>query len=258
MLLAIDIGNTNMEFGVFEGEKLLANFRLLTNRNTTSDEVGLPLSQFFLLHGFDHTKIEATVVSSVVPQVMYSVNNAIRKYVGGKRLVVGENIPVPIENRYTNPKQVGTDRLVNAYISYVKYGGPLIVADFGTATTFDAVNAEGAYLGGLIYPGLQTSLDSLITNTAKLPRVELVKPKQVIGTSTVESMQSGILYGYVGAVRHIVEEMSREMNCTPTVVATGGLSGMIGHLSGSFSHVDKTLALDGLQHIYAAYQKNNG
>lgn len=254
MLLAIDIGNTNMEFGVFEGDRLLANFRLLTDRNTTSDEVGLPLTQFFFLHGFDPKKIEAAVICSVVPQVMYSVNNAVRKYVGAPAFVVGENLTVPIENRYGQPKEVGADRLVNAYISFVTYGAPLIVVDFGTATTFDAVSADGAYLGGLIYPGVKTSLDALISNTAKLPRVELVMPKQVIGKSSIESMQSGILHGYVGAVKHIISEMEKEMGCSPTVVATGGLSGMIGRISGSFSHVDKTLTLKGLQKIYAADQ----
>lgn len=254
MLLAIDIGNTNMEFGVFEGDRLLANFRLLTDWNTTSDEVGLPLTQFFFLHGFDPKKMEAAVICSVVPQVMYSVNNAVRKYVGVPTFVIGENLTVPIENRYGQPKEVGADRLVNAYISFVTYGVPLIVVDFGTATTFDAVSADGAYLGGLIYPGVKTSLDALISNTAKLPRVELVMPKQVIGKSSVESMQSGILHGYVGAVKHIISEMEKEMGCTPTVVATGGLSGMIGRISGSFSHVDKTLTLKGLQRIYAVHQ----
>ncbi len=254
MLLAIDIGNTNMEFGVFEGDRLLANFRLLTDWNTTSDEVGLPLTQFFFLHGFDPKKMEAAVICSVVPQVMYSVNNAVRKYVGVPTFVIGENLTVPIENRYGQPKEVGADRLVNAYISFVTYGAPLIVVDFGTATTFDAVSADGAYLGGLIYPGVKTSLDALISNTAKLPRVELVMPNQVIGKSSVESMQSGILHGYVGAVKHIISEMEKEMGCTPTVVATGGLSGMIGRISGSFSHVDKTLTLKGLQRIYAVHQ----
>ena len=155
MLLAIDIGNTNIEFGVFEGETLLRSARLGTNRDATSDEIGIFIRQFLLLHGIDHQKVEDVIIASVVPQIMYSMNNAIRKYLGKTALVVGESVPYYVANHYDNPAQVGADRLVNVLPAVKKYGAPLIIVDFGTATTFDAVSREGAYEGGAIYPGVK-------------------------------------------------------------------------------------------------------
>lgn len=182
MLLAIDIGNTNMEFGIFDGERLAGSFRLGTNRDITSDEVGLFTSQFFRENGFDRREIEDVVITSVVPQVMYSISNAVKKYFYGKvPLVAGDNLPFQIENRYEQPKEVGADPAGRGGRRLPQVRRPLIVVDFGTATTFDAVDARGAYLGGAIFPGIRISMEALFTKTAKLPRVELVAPGRVIG-----------------------------------------------------------------------------
>ncbi len=250
MLLTIDIGNTNMEFGVFEGDKLKASFRLGTNRDVTSDEVGLLASQYFMINGIDRTQVEDVVIASVVPQVMYSISNAMKKYFKRTPLVVGQNLDYGIENRYDNPKEVGADRLVNSVAAYTKYGGPLIVVDFGTATTFDAISGDGAYLGGAIYPGIKISMDALFQKTAKLPKIELVNPGMTIGKNTIKSMQAGAIYGYVGAVKNIVEMMRRELGGEAKVIATGGLSSTIGKEAHLFDAVDRKLTLDGLRMIY--------
>lgn len=251
MLLAVDIGNTNIEFGVFEKRELKCRFRLGTNREITSDEIGLFLTQFFVINGISKENIEDVVITTVVPQVMYSVNNAMRKYIGKTPLVVGDNLPCPVQNLYDNPKEVGADRLVNTLAAYSSYGGPLVVVDFGTATTFDVVSKTGAYLGGAIYPGIKISVEALFEKTAKLPRVELVKSDFAIGKNTVGSMQAGILFGYVGAVGNIVRKMGEELGEPPRVIATGGLSRLIGEMQpGLFYAVDRTLTLDGLAIIY--------
>lgn len=257
LLLAIDIGNTNMEFGIISQGKLKANFRLGTNRDVTSDEVGLLTAQFFAIQGIDRADVGDIIITSVVPQVMYSISNMIKKYFGGKQpLIVGDNIPFPIVNRYDNPKEVGADRLVAAIAAYRKYGGPAIVVDFGTATTFDAVGADGAYLGGSIYPGIKISMDALFQKASKLPRVELVDPGTVIGRNTVQSMQAGAVYGYVGAVKNIVGLMRVHLGEKTRVIATGGLSKMIGRQSGLFDYIDKSLTLDGLAMIYEMYTES--
>ena len=255
VILTLDIGNTNMEFGLFEGRELKFSFRLGTNREATSDEIGIMASQFFAATNVDRKEVKEVLISSVVPQVMYSVNNAMVKYFGCRPLVVGANLPVQIENRYGNPAEVGSDRLVAALAAYRKYGGPLIVVDFGTATTFDAVNGEGAYLGGAIYPGIKISMDALFQKASKLPKVELVDPGQVIGTTTVISMQAGAMYGYQGAVLNIVEKMKKEMGGAARVVATGGLSQLIDPQRQVFDTIDRRLMLDGLIMIYEDYQK---
>ncbi len=255
MLFTVDIGNTNIEFGVFENDSLKASFRLITNRDITSDEVGLNIRQFLTIYGIEVSAIQDVLISSVVPQVMYSVKNAMRKYLNLEPLVIQENISVNIANKYAHPAEVGADRLVNAYAAYRKYGGNLIVVDFGTATTFDVIDEEGAYLGGAIYPGVKISLDALVNKTSKLPKVEIAKPEQVIGTNTVMSMQSGVVYGYTGAVINIVAQMERELGCAATVVATGGLARMIGSQCDVFKVIDKTLTLDGMQMIYRDYKQ---
>ena len=260
MLLAIDIGNTNMEFGVFEGTDLRASFRLGTNRNITSDEVGLFICEFFRENELDRHQVEDVIVASVVPQVMHSITSAIRKYFFQKKpLVVGDNVFAPIVNKYENPKEVGADRLVAAVGAYHKYGGPLVVVDFGTATTFDAVDADGAYLGGVIYPGIRISMDALFTQAAKLPRVELIRPPHIIGRNTVTSLQAGAVYGYVGAVTNIVTGVKAELGGQATVIATGGLASLIGNETDIFYAIDRTLTLDGLVIIYQAYlARKNG
>jgi type III pantothenate kinase len=249
MLLAIDIGNTNMEFGVYKSDKLIAQFRIGTNREITSDEVGLFMSQFFLIQKINLADIKDVIITSVVPQVMYSVNNAMRKYLKIKPLVVGENIFVDIQNKYDNPKEVGSDRLVNSFGAYKKYGGDLIVVDFGTATTFDVVASHGEYLGGVIFPGIKISMDALFKNASKLPKIELAMPKKAIGTTTVGSMQAGAINGYVGVVKNIVDGINNELNKKMGVIATGGLAKLIGSQY-DFKAIDRSLTLDSLFLIY--------
>lgn len=256
MLLAIDIGNTNIEFGIYEGEKVKARFRLGTNRDITSDEIGLFLTQFFSINGVKRDQIEDIIISTVVPQVMYSVQNAMKKYVGRTPLVVGENIACPIENLYDHPREVGADRLVNSVSAFVRYGGPLIIVDFGTATTFDVLSETGAYLGGAIYPGIKISMGALFEKTAKLPRVELVQVDSAIGRNTVSSVQAGAMFGYVGAVSGIVAQIRREIGKPAKVIGTGGLAQLIGQQQPDlFYCIDRTLTLDGLRMIYEKNQK---
>ncbi len=257
MLLAIDIGNTNMEFGFFKGDTLTASFRLgTTNRDVTSDEIGMMIRQYMSLNSLDHNEVEDTIITSVVPQVMYSMNNAIIKYFGKTPFIVGENIDFFVPNHYSNPKEVGADRLVNTLAAYHKYGGSLIVVDFGTATTFDAIGAKGEYLGGAIYPGIKVSMDALFQKAAKLPRVEIVNPQVNIGKTTAESMQAGVVYGYVGAVRNICRIMKQDLGEDTKIIGTGGLSVLFGR-EDVFDIVDKTLTLEGLRLIYERHKEQN-
>lgn len=250
MLLAIDVGNTNIEFGVYEKSAIKARFRLGTNRDVTSDEIGLFLSQFFMIHHINKERVADIVISSVVPQVMYSMNNAMNKYIGKRPLIVGENLPYGIENRYDNPREVGADRLVNGVSGFRRYGGPLIIVDFGTATTFDAISSDGAYLGGAIYPGIRISMEALFNRTAKLPRVELLDPGHAIGTNTPASIQAGVIHGYVGAVNNIVDGIKTELGGGAKVIGTGGLAALISQNTPIFHAVDRNLTLDGLNMIY--------
>ena len=255
MILAVDIGNTNIEFGIYEKEEMLCKFRTGTNRDLTSDDIGLKIRQFLLINEIDVEKIEDVVIESVVPQIMYSVNNAIIKYIGKNPLIVGESLRVPIKNNYENPDAVGKDRLIGAYSAYKKYGYPIIVVDFGTATTFDAINNKGEYEGGAIFTGIRISTDALFQKTAKLPMVEIAHTDKIIGKNTVESIQSGILYGYVGAVENIVELMKKELGENTKVIATGGLSKLIGDETHCFDTLDSTLVLDGIAKLY--YEKKD-
>lgn len=254
MLLVIDIGNTNMEFGIFDNDILKANFRLGTNRDITSDEIGLLAIQFFNIHNIQTSQVKDVIISSVVPQVMYSICHAIKKYFKKEPLIIGENIKINIENKYENKKEVGSDRLVNSYSALKKYGAPLIIVDFGTATTFDVVDNNGAYLGGAIYPGIKISMDALFKNAAKLPKVELNQVDSVIGKNTINSMQAGAIYGYIGAVKNIVSAIEKELCEKIKVIATGGLSTYIDDFGKVFEKVDKTLTLDGLKMIYNEYK----
>ena len=257
MLLAIDIGNTNIEFGVFEGETLLRSARMGTNRDATSDEIGIFIRQFCMIHGIDHEKIADVIIASVVPQIMHSMTNAIRKYLDRMPLIAGQNVPYYVENHYDNPAQVGADRLVNVLPAIKKYGAPLIIVDFGTATTFDAVSRTGAYEGGAIYPGVKLSMDALAQKASKLPQVAIADPEVVIGKNTVKSMQVGAVYGYVGAVENICRQMKKELGEDTKVIATGGLATLIGAQTDMIDAIDKTLTLTGLRMIYDSYKKES-
>lgn len=228
MILVCDVGNTNTVLGVYQGGKLLKDWRVSTDKDKTSDEYGLILYQLFKYNGLKTEDIEGIIISSVVPNLMHSLQSMSVKYLNKEAIIVGPGIKTGVNIKYDNPKEVGADRIVNAVAAYEKYGGPIIIVDFGTATTFCAITEEGEYEGGTIAPGIMISSEALFQKTAKLPKIELIKPEKVISKNTVSSLQSGIIYGYVGLVDYIVKRMKDEMNNkVKEVIATGGLSTLI-------------------------------
>lgn len=252
MLLAIDVGNTNMVFGIYDGETLKGSFRISTNAERTSDEIGMQIHMYYNFLGIDARATKAVIIASVVPPVMYSLVNAIRKFVGIKPFVVGEDVDTGIPNLYDNPKEVGVDRLVNAVSAIKKYGKPLIIIDIGTATTFDAISTHGEYLGGAIFPGIKLAMEALFMKAAKLPQVDIVMPENAIGKTTVESMQSGAVRGYVGALIGITCDMVQQMEDGEKVkvIATGGMGRMMAEYCDIIDEVDSNLTLEGLRLIY--------
>lgn len=251
MILAIDVGNTNIVVALFDGEELKNSWRISTDKNKTSDEIGITLCQLTEHSGISSDQIEDVIISSVVPPIMHSLCNAIRKYIKCEPMVVGPGVKTGLNIKYDNPKEVGADRIVNAVGAIHKYGKPLILVDFGTATTFCAIDKNGDYLGGVIAPGVKVSMNALFERAAKLPRVEIKKPQTAIGKNTISSMQSGAVYGQAGQVDRIVAEIKKELNEDDVkVIATGGLSVLIAPESDSIDFVDKTLTLDGLRIIY--------
>lgn len=258
MILAIDVGNTNTVIGVFEGDKLLANYRISSDRGRTADESGMLLLHLLDYSSMPRAEIRGTIVSSVVPPLISVFEAMCRKYFGHEPLVVGPGVKTGVSIRYENPKEVGADRIVNAVAGFEIYGGPLIIVDFGTATTFCAINAAGDYLGGAIAPGVMISSEALYSRAAKLPRVELVRPSSVIGRNTVSSMQSGIVYGFAGQVDAIVRRMKEELGADAKVVATGGLAEMIARESSEIQVVNQYLTLEGLRLIWDRNQNVAG
>ena len=264
MLLAFDVGNTNIVLGVFKDGQMIANWRMETDNKKSADEYGMIISQLFKYEGLKMENVKDVIISTVVPSVLYTLQHLSMKYFNRKAMVIGPGIKTGLVVKYDNPKQVGADRIVNAVAALAKYGGPLIVIDFGTATTFCAVTEKGEYLGGTIAPGLKISSDALFEKTAKLPRVELEDPGHTICKNTNESMQSGLVYGHMGVVDYIVRKMKKELmdicgtKKPPTVVATGGLAGLIGQGVDCIDHVDKMLTLEGLHIIYEKNKLNHG
>lgn len=255
MILAIDVGNTNIVLGVFKGRQLLTHWRLSSSKDNSEDEYGIMLLNLFKHAKLDYRDITGIIISSVVPNKMYSLELMCRKYFGIKPLVVGPGIKTGINIRYDNPKEVGADRIVNAVAGYEIYGGPLIIIDFGTATTYCVISDKGEYIGGCIAPGIRISTDALFEHAAKLPRVELVKPPQVICKNTVSSMQAGIIYGYVGQVDYIVRKIKQELGAPHAkVIATGGLAKMIAEESEMVDETNELLTLEGLRIIYERNQ----
>jgi len=251
MILVIDVGNTHIVLGVYEKKELLASWRLNTDRERTADELGMFLINLFSHAGLKVDEVEAVIIASVVPPIMYTLEHSIRKYLKLEPMIVGPGTKTGINIRYQNPKEVGTDRIVNAVAGYELYGGPLIIVDMGTATTFCAISSKGEYLGGVICPGIKISLEALFQKAAKLPRIDLVKPEGVIGKNTVSSMQSGIFYGYVGQVDYIVKRIKQEMQeDNIKVIATGGLSRFIAEESKTIDYLNPTLSLEGLRIVY--------
>ncbi len=253
MLLVIDVGNTNIVFGIYKERELLYNWRIATDKDRTSDEYGLLFEQIVKYHGLNHKEIKDVILSSVVPPLMYTLSAMCKRYFGLEPIVVGPGVKTGMDIKYDNPKEVGADRIVNGVAGYEKYGGPLIIVDFGTAITFDAISKEGDYLGGVIAPGIKISSEALFLRTAKLPKVEIAKPDKVIGKNTVNSIQSGFIYGYIGLVDYILERMISEMSEDGTkvnIVATGGFGNLIANESKYIKKIDGLLTLDGLRIIY--------
>ncbi|HHY36110.1 MAG TPA: type III pantothenate kinase [Firmicutes bacterium] len=250
MLLALDVGNTHMVVGVFQEEKLLVSWRLATDPGKTEDEYGVIFLNLLETVEVSPRQIQAVVISSVVPPLLLALEKLSRKYFNREPLIVGPGVKTGMPIKYENPREVGADRIANAVAAYSLYGGPVIVVDFGTATTFCAISAEGEYLGGAIAPGIQTATEALFQRAAKLPRIELVKPPSVIGRNTVASMQAGIIYGFAGQVDAIVRRIKQEMPGVRKVVATGGLADLIARESETIDIVNHELTLQGLRLIY--------
>ncbi len=265
MLLAFDVGNTNIVLGVFKGKKLIQSWRMETDKNKSADEYGMIIRNLFDYHGLNMSDVKDAIISTVVPSISYTLQHLSIKYFNIRAIEVGPGIKTGMVIKYDNPKQVGADRIVNAVAAYAKYGGPLIVIDFGTATTFCCISEKCEYLGGTIAPGLKISSDALFEKTAKLPRVELSEPGHVICRNTIESMQSGLVYGHMGVVDYIIRKMKQEYRTMTggdpkdmTVVATGGLATMVSKGVESIDHVDRLLTLEGLSLIYEKNKNNFG
>ncbi|HEY7558854.1 MAG TPA: type III pantothenate kinase [Candidatus Binatia bacterium] len=250
MLLAIDIGNTNIVLGLYQGKKLTTHWRLATQSERTADEYGVLIGQLIAVEGFRCGQINAIVASCVVPPMLTTTQELARKFFNLDPLIVGPGIKTGMPILYESPKDVGADRIVNGVAAYEKYHDSCIIVDFGTATTIDLISKKGEYIGGAIAPGLSIALEALVQRAAKLPRIEVVKPKEVIGKNTVSSIQAGIFFGYAGLVDGIVQRIQTEHGMPSKVVATGGLASLIATACSTIGEVDDFLTLDGLRIIY--------
>lgn len=255
MLFCIDIGNTNIVLGVTENDEILWHWRIRTEREITPDELGILVGNLFQSAGIGLGDIKGAIVSCVVPPLLNAVEEFSLRYFNINPMIVGPGLKTGMVIQYDNPKEVGADRIVNAVAAYEKYGTALVVVDFGTATTFDYISGEGAYMGGAIAPGVLISCEALFQKASKLPRVEIfVRPKSVIARDTISSMNVGIIYGYSGLVDGIVRRMKKESAEEVTVVATGGLAPLICDVSETIDHVEELLAIQGLMLIYKKNQ----
>lgn len=250
MLLAIDIGNTNVVLGVFDKERLIESWRVGTNTQITPDEYAMIFKDLFGFAELEFKQISGIIISAVVPPLLPVMTEMSGKYFRIEPMVVTYELKTGITIRYDNPKEIGADRIVNAAAAYKFYGGPVIIVDFGTATTFCAVTGNGEYLGGAICPGVKISAEALFQRASKLPRVELTKPTKVIGTDTIGAMRAGIIYGYAGLVDGIVERMKNELSPMAKVVATGGLAEVISPETKSIQEIRPHLTLEGLRFLY--------
>lgn len=256
MILTLDIGNTNIKTAVFEGESLVQYWRLKTDIAATSDEIGASLSSLFRHNDVSMSKIDGIIMSSVVPSINFTMEHMCRTYFGMDPMTVVPGIKTGINIKYENPRELGSDRIANAVAAIAIYGGPCIFIDFGTATTFGVVSERSEFIGGAICPGLKLSTEALVSGAAKLPRVEIIKPESAIGRNTISNMQSGIFYGYVGQINHIVAKMKEELKLPDIrVIATGGLSRLIATDTKAIDVIDGLLTLKGLRMIYERNQQ---
>jgi type III pantothenate kinase len=250
VLLLIDVGNTNTVFALFREREPLGQWRLSTARERTSEEYAALLLQLMAIGGFSRDTVGAVIISSVVPQTVFPLRKMSEIFFACRAFVVGEDVPIPIPNKLINPREAGADRLVNALAAVRRYTPPLIIIDFGTATTFDVIDGEGAFLGGIIAPGINLSIEALHQAAAKLPRIAVEPPSNVIGRSTVQAMQSGVFWGYVGLIEGLVARVQAEYGSTMTIIATGGLAPLFARHCNLVEHVDPDLTMIGLVEVY--------
>lgn len=254
MILVIDVGNTNITYGVYDGGKLVATFRIATKQARTSDEYGVLLTELLRMKKMDIEQIEGTIIASVVSDVMHSLTGSIVRYTGHTPLIVGPGVKTGIKVATENPRAIGADRIVDAVAAYEKYGGPVLVLDFGTATTYDLVSADGSFVAGITAPGIRISAEALWERTAMLPKIEIRKPKSILAQETISSMQAGLFYGQLGQTEYIIKQVKEECAYENLkVVATGGLGRIIADATDSIDIYDASLTLDGL---YMIYEKN--
>lgn len=250
MLLVIDMGNSNIVLGIYEGEKLKHHWRIATDRKKTDDEYGILVMNLFASAGLALQQVEGVIISSVVPPLNFTLEHMCIKYIKKKPLIVGPGVKTGLNIKYEYPREVGADRIVNAVAAIHYYGPPVVIVDFGTATTFCYVDERGQYLGGSIAPGIAVATEALVSRAAKLPRIEMIKPETVVGRNTVTAMQSGIYYGLMGQVEGIVRRIKAEVKVNPKVVATGGLSPLFAEGTDCIDYLDENLTLKGLRLIY--------
>ena len=252
MVLLLDIGNTNIKIGVLEGSRIVTTWRIASDHNKTADEFGMVFMDLMSSKGYSFDDVEGIIISSVAPALNYTIEHMCRYYTHKKPIMVTSRIKLGVNIRYSVPEELGADRIVNAVAAYYEYGGPCITVDFGSATTFGYIDADGNFLGGAIAPGIKSSAEALTNTAAKLPRIELVRPGSIIGKTTVQNMQAGIIYGFQGLVDGIITEMIREAGAPDVkVIATGGMSELVAQGSRrQFDIVDRALSLKGLKKIY--------
>lgn len=251
MILVLDVGNTNMTLGVYEEEKLLATFRMMTKTPRTSDEYGVMLTQLLQNRGIEARSLEGSIVASVVPDVMHSLTGALVRYTGTHPVIVGPGVKTGLRIITEDPRAIGADRIVDAVAAYEKYGGPVLVLDFGTATTYDLITEAGEFAAGITAPGIRISSEALWTQAAKLPNIEIRKPKSILAQETITSMQAGLVYGQIGQTEYIIRKVKEESGIRELkVVATGGLGRLISEETDAIDIYDSSLTLDGLRMIY--------
>jgi len=251
MILAIDVGNTNITFAIYDGQDMKASFRMTTKAPRTSDEFGMMIRALVENQGVSAKKISGAIIASVVPNVMYSLTNALIKYLNVKPLIFGPGLKTGIRVATPNPKEIGADRIVDAVAAYEKYGGPVLVLDFGTATTYDLILADGSFVAGITAPGIRISAKALWEDTAKLPEIEIKKPSSILAQETISSMQAGLVYGQIGQTEYIIKQVKKEAKLDKlNVIATGGLGRIIADETDMIDVYDSNLTMEGLRILY--------